>query len=112
MRSSSMTTISRMPTGIATARQLMEMSSDMIADDRFVLHVVQAGSSRAASKTSMADRASSSRRSRMCGAARLTRAVIRICSLRRSASTPPSIASHKNSSEAVSSDQISGLWKA
>ncbi len=48
----------------------------------------------------------------MCGAARLTRAVIRICSLRRRASTLPSIDSHKNSSEAVSSVQINGLLKA
>ena len=45
------------------------------------------------------------------GAVRLpTAAVMRICSSRRNAMTAPSIASHRNSVEASSSDQTIGAW--
>ena len=41
----------------------------------------------------------------------LTSAVMRMCSTRRSATTAPSIASHRNRIEASSSDQMNGRWK-
>ena len=89
------------------------MSSDMMRDDRLVRGVVEGRQQ---------DRAEEGQRGgereqleEMPDPERepvLTSAVIRMCSPRRSASTVPSMASHRNSSEASSSDQISGWWNA
>ncbi len=59
-------------------------------------------------KVSAATIATTSSSARVAGDNSPTKAVIRICSLRRSATTDPSIASQRNSDEASSSDQMIG----
>lgn len=61
-------------------------------------------------KASAAVVASKSKNARLAGAILLTRAVMRMCSPRLKAMAEPTIASHRNSIEASSSDQISG-WR-
>ena len=55
--------------------------------------------------------ANASKNARQRGEARATSVAMRMCSLRRNATTAPSIASHRNRIEASSSDQVNGLWK-
>ena len=108
-RNTEKTPISAIPTGKAAARQKLDISSAgvvMAFSSIAYSHAGQATMARNARQAAMPTSSSSARR---CGPALLTRAVMRICSPRRSAITEPSMASHKNRIEASSSDHSKGL---
>lgn len=71
-----------------------------------------AGQATSARKATEAVMAKVSNSARVSGRSRATKAVMRMCSPRRSATTAPSIDSHRNRIEASSSDHTSGAWKA
>jgi hypothetical protein len=96
------------PTGSANARQASLICSAGVRITVSAAAKSYAGHSTSASSAIERTIASVSTSARRCGDRRLTKAVIRICSPRRNASTAPSIDSQRNRMPASSSDQTSG----
>ena len=111
-RSTAKISIRAQPTGSAAARQMFGISiagvtiaaSSMRVFDRRI-----AGS--APGTRPRPPTANASKKARHVGEARATSVDMRMCSLRRKATTAPSIASQRNRIEASSSDQTNGLRK-
>ena len=110
-RSTEKTAISTMPAGSAAARQMLEISSAGVVMKRSSAAHSHAGQATKARKASVAQVPMASNRARRAGDRRESRAVMRMCSARRSAITAPSMASQMKSMEASSSAQTSGWWK-
>ncbi|MNI57008.1 hypothetical protein D3C73_1120410 [compost metagenome] len=110
-RSKATTAISAMPTGMAAARQALLSSSAGVVMKCSSCAYSMAGARISTRNASDAASAAVSNCARRAGLTLLTRAVIRMCSPRRKATTAPSIDSHRNRMEASSSDHTSGLWK-
>ncbi len=96
------------PTGRAAARHALFSSSAGVWTKVSSLANSKAGSSSSATKIRPATRATVSRKARRRGPLMATKAVMRMCSARRKATTAPSMASHRNRIEASSSDQTRG----
>ncbi len=111
-RSSATMAISPMPTGMAAARQALLSSSAGVTMKCSSCAYSMAGARISARKASEAASAAVSSCARRAGPTLLTKAVMRMCSPRRSATTAPSMDSHRNRMDASSSDQTSGLCRA
>ena len=96
------------PIGRAAARQALLSSRAGVWTKVSSLANSKAGSSSRATKIRPATRATVSRKARRRGPLMATKAVMRMCSARRKATTAPSMASHRNRIEASSSDQMMG----
>ena len=106
------TIISTKPTGRAAARQVLTMPSAGVITQDSSSAKTKAGPTMRTRKVSVAAIATRSSNARARGGIMPTRAVIRMCSPRRSATTEPSMASQTKRIEASSSDQTSGWCSA
>ena len=107
-RTTATSSISAEPTGNAAARHEFDNSSaGVVMNDSSCAKLI-AGPITIARNAIGAAIAITSRKARTPGDAMPTSAVIRICSPRRNAITAPSMASHRNSMDASSSDHTSG----
>src|SRR5450830_1529034 len=104
-----LTVINTIPTGSAAARQELWISNAGVVM-KYSSHAYSIdGIVKSSKKTKETLRALYCRNERTIGGAIVTKVVIRMCSLRRKATTAPSIASQRNRIDASSSDQTSGL---
>ncbi len=101
--------ISAMPIGSAISRHRLEISSAGVVMSPSLAACCHAGHNTIARNARQALVATASMSALPPGLRRATMAVMRMCSPRRSATTEPNMASHRNRMDASSSDQTSGL---
>ena len=109
-RNPAKTSINAQPTGSADARQMLGTSSAGVTTAASSAAYSIAGQRISSRKPTASATAKASKKVRSFGPASVTSIDIRMCSLRRNATTAPSMASHRNRMEASSSDQVNGRW--
>ena len=110
-RTSAISIINTAPTPIAATRTESCSSSAGVVISHWFSMYSHDGERTSSTNTITISALTVSTHARHCGRSALTKVVSRMCSPRRSAITAPSMASHRNSTDASSSDQVSGLLK-
>ena len=110
-RAIAITIISSAPMPIAATRSASWISSAGVTIIHWSMPYSYAAGRIRSTNTMTISAPSVSTHARRSGESALTNVVRRMCSPRRSAITAPSIASQRNSTDASSSDHVSGLLK-